>query len=77
MHLRAATIPCRHRGMCGLVASFREHRSRNVLVAALLPVDALLRGTAAPPRRFLGRHTLTPRPHRLWHTTPWSTSVWY
>ena len=63
MHLHAATRPCRNRESGGLVTSFREHRSRDVLVAALLPVDTLLRGATAPTRRFLGRRPLLPRRH--------------
>ena len=63
MHLHAATRPCRNRESGGLVTSFREHRSRDVLVAALLPVDTLLRGATAPTRRFPGRRPLLPRQH--------------
>jgi hypothetical protein len=60
MHLHAAARPCWNRRSGGTVTSFREHRRRDVLVAALLPVDALLRGATAPTRRFLGRRrTLT------------------
>ena len=60
MHLHAAARPCWDRRSGGTVTSFREHRRRDVLVAALLPVDALLRGATAPTRRFLGRRrTLT------------------